>query len=357
MPIRCDYVILYGVRVSRRLAITLRIAAIAVIGACLWWFIRKLDWHKLGKDLGHAKVWPLVIAVGLNFVCLWGKAACWHIMLAPKHVVKTMRLFRITVAAFAASAITPARAGEVLRVWSLKRRDGVPAADTAAVAVAEKLLDGMTMLILVAPVPWLLPGIPSWVEIGMLICAAIAVVLFIALYVAVGRVSAQAAGTGSFFTRFIGGMHVLRDPKRLLWSLVPLFMVWFADLGAVMLVMYAVGIDVPIAAGLLVLFTLNVTIMVPSTPAQVGAFEVGALAGCKVIGIAEEPALAFALLYHVMQVIPTIAAGLILEMRLVLGREGDVKAECPVEADADKRRAELPRATASPSAEIAARRT
>jgi len=54
--------------------------------------------------------------------------------------------------------------------------------------------------------------------------------------------------------------------------------VWLADLVQVMLVLDAMNIHLPVAAGLLTLFTLNLTIALPSTPAQVGALEVGALA-------------------------------------------------------------------------------
>ena len=63
------------------------------------------------------------------------------VVLAPRYLVPTTTLFRYTIAAFAASAIAPARAGELIRVWALKKRDGVPVADCAAVAVTEKLLD------------------------------------------------------------------------------------------------------------------------------------------------------------------------------------------------------------------------
>src|SRR5215813_10494385 len=124
--------------VSRRTTLTVRIIAIAAIVAALWWFFQKLDFAKLGEALGNAKVWPLIVAAALNFGCLWGKALCWHIMLLPRFVVRVRRLFRYTIATFAASAIAPARAGEVLRIWILKRREGVPVSDTAAVAVAEK---------------------------------------------------------------------------------------------------------------------------------------------------------------------------------------------------------------------------
>jgi uncharacterized membrane protein YbhN (UPF0104 family) len=307
---------------KRHLALAIRIVVICLIAAALWWFLRKVDFAELGKQMRSAKLWPLVLAASLNFLCLWGKAVCWRIMLAPHHRVGVGRLFRYTIATFAASAIAPARAGEVLRVWTLKRRDGVPVADTAAVAVAEKLLDGISMIILVAPVPFLLPGLPWQVAGGIALCAAIALALFIGLFIAVGRVG-ESASSRTWVRRFVAGMHVLRSPKRVIGSLVLLILVWSADLGEVMAVFYALDIDLPVAAGLLVLFSLNLWIAIPSTPAQFGALEAGAISALQLLQVGGEKAAAFALLYHALQVLPLLAAGLILEYRLVIGREGD----------------------------------
>lgn len=301
-----------------RLAIVLRVVVIIAVAACLWFFVREIDWHELGGALASAKLWPIALAALLNFACLWGKAACWRIMLTPRFHVPTARLFRYTIAAFAASVLAPMRAGEVLRLWTLKRRDGVPVADSAAVAIAEKLLDGVSMLILVAPLPWLLPGLPASVGTTIVVVAAIAVLLFVALFVAVGRVREDAT---SWLSRFFAGMHVVRSGKRLALSLAVLIAVWLVDVAMVVCVLYAVNIDLPIPAALFILFAINLTIALPSTPAGVGAFEVGALAALEILGIPRAPAMAFALIYHVLQVLPLVVVGLLLEMKLVLGRE------------------------------------
>jgi uncharacterized membrane protein YbhN (UPF0104 family) len=301
-----------------------------------------MDVATLGRAFAAARLWPLVLAAALNFVCLWIKAVCWRLMLAPRHRISVLRLFRITIATFAASAIAPARAGEVLRVWTLKRREGVPVANTAAVAVAEKLLDGLAIVILVAPIPWLLPGLPSWVATAIGACAAIGVVVFVGLVIAIGRVNpshgnggeVEDAAPGTLIRRFLAGMHVLRSPRRLLGTMALLLVMWMLDLGQVMAVLYAVGVDLPIAGGILVLFTLNLTIAVPSTPAQVGALEVGALVGLGLLGVPREAGLAFALLYHATQVIPLVAAGLMFELRLVLGR--DVEPPAPAGSAANR---------------------
>ncbi len=301
-----------------RLATLIRIAAVVVVVALLWLFLRGLDWDKLGHALRGAEIWPLFVSAALYFACLFGKALSWRIMLEPHNVVPMGRLYRYTIAAFAASALTPARAGELLRVWALKRRDGVPVAHSTAVAVAEKLLDGVTLLIVCAPVPWLVPGLPGWVTNAMLVCGSIAFGVMLALFIAVGRVEAREPR--SWLGRFIAGMHVVRDPRRLALALVTLLFVWAADLIAVMLVLHAVGIEIPIAGGLFILFSFNLAIAVPSTPAQIGALQVGALAATSLMNIPDEPALAFALLYQAMQVGPLLIVGLLLELDLVRGR-------------------------------------
>jgi Uncharacterised protein family (UPF0104). len=95
--------------------LAVRVLAIGAIAIWLFLFLRDFDWSKLGSAIEHAHVWPLAVAAALNFVCLWGKAACWHVVLAPRFVVPTTALFRYTIAAFAASVIAPARAGELIR--------------------------------------------------------------------------------------------------------------------------------------------------------------------------------------------------------------------------------------------------
>ena len=302
----------------RWLAHALRVAVIAAIAVLLWLLIRKIDWTRLGRELAHATVWPLIVAALLNYVLLIGKAVSWRIMLAPNHRVSTARLVRYTIVAFAASVLAPARAGELLRVWLLKRRDGVPVADVAAVAIAEKLLDGVTMLVIVAPLHWLLPDLPAWVTRSILICAAVAVAAFVGLFVAVGRVEID--DSSSWFARFIAGMHVIRSGRRLVLVIGSLLIVWITDLLMIWLVAHAVGIELSLGGGLLILFTLNLTITAPSTPARVGALEVGVLAATRLLGIADEPAFALALLYHLLQIVPLIIVGLCLEWRLVLGK-------------------------------------
>jgi glycosyltransferase 2 family protein len=304
--------------VSPRVTKLLRVASITIVVALLALFMREIEWDELGHALRHAAIVPLLLSSALYFLCLFGKALSWRVMLEPNHVVPMRRLYRYTIAAFAASALTPARAGEVLRVWALKKRDGVPSADSTAVALAEKLLDAITLLIVCAPAPWLLPVLPAWVSDAMLVCGSIAFGVLLALFLAVGRVEARESS--SWFARLIAGMHVVRDPKRMALAIITLVLTWSADLIAVTLVLHAVGITISIGAAMFILFTFNLAVAVPATPGQIGTLQVGALAATSILRIPEEPALAFALLYQGMQLVPLLIVGFILELDLVRGR-------------------------------------
>lgn len=301
-----------------RWRLLLRLAVIAAVGVGVWWVLRDLEWKKLEQALGRALWWPIALAAAINFGLLACKAVAWHVMLGPEHVVPVGRLFRYTITAFAASVIVPARGGEVLRIVLLKRNDGVPATRSTAVALAEKLLDGLSMLIIMAPLPWLLPDLPSSVSWWIGGLSAVALATLIGLRIATGRVT----GDG-WLGRLIGGMAVLRRPRRFVGTLAMLTTLWLLDVVMVKLVLYALDIPVPWPGALLVLFTLNLAIALPSTPGQVGALEIGAVVGLNILGVPKDPAVAFGVLYHALQVLPLLAVGLVLDGKMLFRGLGD----------------------------------
>jgi uncharacterized protein (TIRG00374 family) len=135
--------------------------------------------------------------------------------------------------------------------------------------------------------------------------------------------------TRSWIVRFVAGLHVLRSPRRAFVALGVLVVAWLVDLAMVELVLYAVDATVSPAAALVVLLTINLAILAPTTPAQLGVHEAGALVGLSLVHVPAGPAVAFALVYHALQIFPLIAIGLVLEWPLVIGsaRPGSISTD------------------------------
>jgi uncharacterized membrane protein YbhN (UPF0104 family) len=281
----------------------------AAVVASFVWFARGLEVRELLRSLRGAALAPIAAAALLNFAHMAWKAWRWRIMLAPTRRIPFLRLYRYTIVNYAASTILPARTGELVRVVLLRQREGISAVTISAVALADKVFDLGAMLLMVAPIPYLIPDLPDWVVRGIQI-------------VTIGAIAAFAAGWGllwwidthdaapPWMERFAGGLGIWRRPSQLVLALIVSLGGWLCDAAEIMLIVSALAIPVGWPAALLVLLTLNIAIAVPSTPGSVGAFEIGAVVALQLLGVPREASLAFALIYHAVQVVPLAFIGL-----------------------------------------------
>ena len=265
-------------------------------------FARELDTQALVSAFRHVSPLPLIAAGALSIVQLGFKALGWRELLAPIVQLSPSRAFRYTAGGAAMSLITPARAGEALRVWLLKRDYQVTVASSSSVAVAEKLIDGVAMLVVLAPLPWLLPQLPHWVGRGIggfsiALSAVLIVLWFFAPVAAFGE---------DWWHGLQAGLGFLRRPRHIGRALAAMIGAWLTDWLEVVLVLYAVGVPVPIAAGLLILLTINMAIAIPAMPGHLGTMELGALVALELLHVPRAQGLPFALLYHGIQVIPLL---------------------------------------------------
>lgn len=287
-----------------RFVVWLRFAALVALAAGLVVLLRGLRIRDVIATVESAVLWPVIVAAALNFLLIWLKAAGWHVMLKPAVDVPVRRLFRYTIAALTASALTPLRTGEMVRLWLLRRNDNVPYPLLASVAVGEKVIDGFAMMIIVAPIIWLLPTLPAW-----LLRASIALLVIAIVVVSGGALAMGWKNAPRWLARSLESLAILKSWRLFSLTLAAFLGAWLVDLVEVSLVLRAVHLDLGVPATLLVLFTMNVAIAIPSTPAHVGALELGAVVALKLLGVPREQALAFAVLYHVMQIVPLLIAG------------------------------------------------
>jgi uncharacterized membrane protein YbhN (UPF0104 family) len=306
-------------RPARRLRLVLRGLALGGALAVVLLVVRRMDLRAFLAALRDARMAWVAAAAACFAARLICRSAVWWVSLHVQPAVSLRRLFRYTVATAAASVLTPARAGEALRLWLLQRDHGIPISRSFGVAIGEKLLDLLALLVIVLPLPFAVAGLPIWVARTVLGLVALA-----PLGLAAAWWFARSRPGAGRISAFLGHSRILREPRTLALAFAVCLGAWLFDLGTLWASLHAVGLREGFGAAAFVLLAINAAVLVPTTPGNLGTLEASAVLALEALHVPRAPALAFALVYHGVQLLPLLVFAL-LNLRLVLGTRAPVE--------------------------------
>jgi phosphatidylinositol alpha-mannosyltransferase len=322
-----------GLRLLRTLALSLSCLAGLVLALLA---LGQIGVERVAASLLASR--PGLVAAGLGLMCaaMLARALSWHAILvaAPTWRKPNRRdAMQGTFIGVLMSATLPARLGEPSRALIVARRLG-RARETLPIVlgtmVSQTLLnllalgvlggvtlssvsvlgghgDGALLLIALAP-----------------LAALLAVVLAPAVMPALGRSSSARIGQGSprvqmlvttlgrSLRRLRDGLRVFRKPRNACAATVAQLGAWALQWLSCWLLLMALGLDSRVGVGgaAAVLFAVNVTAVVPATPANVGVFQaacVAVLAGAYHVSTPD--AIAFGIVLQAIEVAAAVLMG------------------------------------------------
>jgi len=87
--------------------------------------------------------------VAVYFAAVWARTWRWHYLLRPLKSVPLGRLFPVVCIGYFGNNVYPARAGEVIRAFVLRRNEGISVSASFATIIVERVFDGLVMLLFV----------------------------------------------------------------------------------------------------------------------------------------------------------------------------------------------------------------
>jgi hypothetical protein len=108
------------------------------------------------------------------------------------------------------------------------------------------------------------------------------------------------------------GLAALRRPRLALAALFWTTLGWLALAGSCWFVLRGFHLHLSLVAALLVVIATNLAMILPSSPAGIGVFEAAVLVALRAYNVPDSRALSCALVIHVLNFVPYIAAGLVL---------------------------------------------
>ena len=273
--------------------------------ALLAWTFHDVSWAPLWDRLKEAHPAWIAVAAAVNLVVVALRAGRWLALVRPLSSAATFgQAFESLVVGLAFSTVLPARAGEIVRARMFGRSSGLPAPMVVTTIGLDFLVNAAGLVVFLLCFP-LVVDIPAWILPG----AATAILVFaggvILVFALRPGAKAPIPAPVGFLTVARQGLRTVGDRRALGLSLALCLASWFLEIFVVSFTMTACGLDLPFSAACIVLLAANLAIAMPlQPPGNVGTLEVGLILALAGLGIEKEQALAFGIVYHLLQVVP-----------------------------------------------------
>ena len=267
-------------------AVSLGALALAVLA------LQKIGLGSIGSALLASS--PAWVILGLAIMCsaMAMRAVSWHAILRaalPKAMIRMSDALQGTFIGVLMSSTLPARLGEPARALVVARRTGRPRENLPVVlgSLVSQTLLNIVALVILGVVMFSSVNIFSGHQNALLVVAIVPLVLLVLVLLAplalrhgaVGSRSSRAAQllgqARGAMTRVRAGLIVFRDPRLGPVAIAGQLAAWALQWLSCYTLMIALGLNhqVPIGAAAAVLFAVNITAVLPATPANLGVFQ------------------------------------------------------------------------------------
>ena len=292
----------------------------------IWVALRGLELDQVSTYLRDAAYGWIIPGVLVYFGAVWARTWRWHYLLRPVKSVNLTRLFPVVCIGYFGNNVYPARAGEVIRSFVLRRNEGISVSASLATVFIERIFDGLVMLMFVfLALPFVgVEHVPLIYRQTVIVFSGIFVLALGAFFwVAVDRRRADAlyvwfAGRlipgrfrqplDGFYGRFVTGLHALRSGRDVLMIFTTSVVIWLTETVKYWFVMHAFRFTVQFIGLMLMNGVVNLTTTLPSAPGYIGTFEVGARV-LEALGIDYSLAFGYTIVLHAALWLPITALG------------------------------------------------
>ncbi len=321
------------------------IIVLALAAGLIALFLRNVDLGRVVAEILHARPEWLALSLATTFANLAIRALRWQYLLEPLGATTFANVFRATAVGSAANNLLPARAGEVIRPYFLARHEQMSATGAFATIIVERLLDTMTVLVLLAlyvfvfgrdvaftnPVGF---RAVKWAGASAAVVSLAALAISFVLAKDPARLgdtierlakvapSALAALLAKVAEKFARGLGAIRRPGQLLLALAWSFPLWLSICLGIWSVAVAFRFAIPFTGSFLLLALLVLGVAVP-TPGAVGGFHEAFRIGATVFfGAPDSAAVGAAIVLWLFSIGPSLLLGVVFAAQVGLNLAG-----------------------------------
>ncbi len=277
----------------------------------MYFFFRGVHFYNIFEIIKNSDYFYLILAaLSLAFIPLI-RSLRWKVILAPISKLSPKEIMPLDSVGYVSNMILP-RVGDVLRPYLVSDKGNIPFSSALATTIVEKIFDLITIMVMTIIIlstltldPWV-----SQIGYGLLSVVGLlsAVISFLYFkpekgYNLLNRLIRRfSQKTQDKITKlvhsFVDGLKIISRPKDTVLIFFLSLFLWGLSVLAIYNLFSSFHFELSPAAALVVLTFVMLGVSMPSAPASIGTFHMASFAALTMLGIADENAKAFAIVYH-----------------------------------------------------------
>lgn len=283
-----------------------------------------LHFGEVWQALKEANYWWIIPGVLVYFVGLWARAWRWHYALRHLKPIPLARLYPLICIGYFGNNVYPLRAGEFIRSYVLRNREGIPFTSSLATVFIERIFDGLVMLLFVfLALPFApLPEQYRAIVVALTVAFLIATVVFVWMAAQPERIERFYTWVAdlilpkrirepldTIFARFMEGIGSLRSGYDVLMIFATSIVIWLMETVKYWFVMQAFSFSVSFLALMLMNGIVNIATSLPGAPGHIGTFDGPGIEILKTYGIEPGIATSYTITLHLALWVPVTLVG------------------------------------------------
>jgi uncharacterized protein (TIRG00374 family) len=307
------------------------IGTIGLIAAVLW-AIHGVPFNDVVEYLKRMNGLLLAVVFFLTTTNLLIRAMVWKQVVGTlKHVSIVDALMNYVFGVFS-NLFLPLKLGDVAQGYVLGRNQQINTVSAVSAVLIQRVFEVSSLLLVMSLVAlgFSVPYLYQRRVLALFLILSLVILLLVIVYQMrvkivtsvqrfLSRYSQKFAKTVSFLLEsFIRGTSAIQNKKTAFRILLLSIISWGVQICMVKYTADALAIDIDFLAATVVLMIINIGLIVPLAPGNIGTFQVFGIIALSFYSVSKSKALAFSIVYQIIQGIPVVIGGalsLILYMK------------------------------------------
>lgn len=295
----------------------------------LYLVLRQINFPALGTALSQANYLIVILSVGFHFIGFFLRTLRWRYLLHNLKKVTSRRLFPYLAIGYMANNVLFLRLGEVVRAHITGRSLETSRSSMLAVIFAERLYDGLSLvigfglLLLFLPVP---QQLKTPLLLASLLFGGVAIGVFALpilektrlLKTIFALIEKQPKLTRPFQTllAFLEGLKTLKSFREVILVLSASLLIWLIEGGMFYLIAISFPVHISFAQATIIALVVGLSTLIPSGPGYVGTYEFFFVQTAMQFGVDRNLAVSYAFLTHFAQWLPITVVGFYYSLKM-----------------------------------------